>query len=45
MESLQQQEKEKIMDIHNDPEDIEYLDAIELRKRPMTEEQYRKFEG
>ena len=33
------------MDIHNDPEDIEYLDAIELRKRPMTGEQYRKFEG
>ena len=33
------------MDIHNDPEDIEYLDAIELRKRPVTDEQYRKFEG
>jgi hypothetical protein len=33
------------MNIHNDPEDIEYLDAIELRKRPVTDEQYRKFEG
>jgi GTP cyclohydrolase I len=33
------------MDIHDDPEDIEYLDAIELRKRPVTAEQYRKFEG
>lgn len=33
------------MNIHDDPEDIEYLDAIELRKRPVTDEQYRKFEG
>ena len=33
------------MNIHDDPEDIEYLDAIELRKRPVTDDQYRKFEG
>jgi GTP cyclohydrolase I len=33
------------MNIHDDPEDIEYLDAIELHKRPVTDEQYRKFEG
>jgi GTP cyclohydrolase I len=33
------------LNIHNDPEDSEYLDAIELRKRPVTDEQYRKFEG
>jgi GTP cyclohydrolase I len=33
------------MNIHNDPEDAEYLDAIELHKRPVTDEQYRKFEG
>lgn len=33
------------MNIHNDPEDLEYLEAIELRKRPVTDKQYRKFEG
>jgi GTP cyclohydrolase IA len=33
------------MNTHHDPEDSEYLDAIELRKRPVTDEQYRKFEG
>jgi len=33
------------VNIHDDPEDIEYLDAIELRKRPVTDDQYRKFEG
>lgn len=33
------------MNIHDDPEDIEYLAAIELRKRPVTEEQFHKFEA
>jgi GTP cyclohydrolase I len=30
---------------HNDIEDAEYLAAIELRKRPVTDDQFRKFEG
>jgi GTP cyclohydrolase IA len=30
---------------HNDPEDVEYLAAIELVKRPVTEDQFRRFEG
>jgi GTP cyclohydrolase IA len=33
------------MDAHDDPEDVEYLAAIDLRKRPVTEDQFRKFEG
>ena len=33
------------MNIHNDTEDAEYLAAIELRKRPVTDDQFRKFEG
>jgi len=33
------------MKIHNDIEDREYLEAIDLRKRPVTDDQYRKFEG
>jgi GTP cyclohydrolase IA len=33
------------MNIHNDSEDAEYLAAIELRKRPVTDDQFRKFEG
>jgi GTP cyclohydrolase IA len=33
------------MNIHDDSEDIEYLAAIELRKRPVTDDQFRKFEG
>ena len=33
------------MDVHNDPEDVEYLAAIDLRKRPVTEDQFHKFEG
>jgi GTP cyclohydrolase I len=36
---------EAIMTIYNDSEDIEYQAAIELRKRPVTDEQIRKFEG
>jgi hypothetical protein len=37
--------KEVIMNTHNDPEDVEYLAAIELVKRPVTEDQGRRFEG
>jgi GTP cyclohydrolase IA len=33
------------MDAHDDPEDVEYLAAIDLRKRPVTDDQFRKFEG
>ncbi len=33
------------MDTHTDPEDVEYLAAMELRKRPVTDEQFHKFEG
>jgi len=33
------------MNTHNDPEDAEYLAVIKLRKRPVTEDQFRKFEG
>ena len=33
------------MNTHNDPEDVEYLAAIELVKRPVTEDQFRRFEG
>jgi hypothetical protein len=38
-------QKDVTMNTHNDPEDVEYLAAIELRKRPVTEDQFRKFEG
>jgi GTP cyclohydrolase I len=33
------------MEIRYDSEDMEYTAAMELRKRPITEEQLRKFEG
>ena len=33
------------MNIHSDVEDAEYLAAIELRKRPVTDDQFQKFEG
>lgn len=33
------------MHTHNDPEDVEYVAAMELRKRPVTDDQFRKFEG
>jgi GTP cyclohydrolase I len=33
------------MDSHNDSEDVDYLAAIDLRKRPITDEQFHKFEG
>jgi GTP cyclohydrolase I len=33
------------MNIHSDVEDAEYLAAIELKKRPVTDDQFLKFEG
>ncbi len=33
------------MHIHDDYEDIDYLAGVELRKRPVTEDQFHKFEG
>jgi GTP cyclohydrolase IA len=33
------------VEIHTDTDDIDYLTSIELRKRPVTEEQFRKFEA
>jgi GTP cyclohydrolase I len=33
------------MDIHDDPDDIEYLAATELQKRKISVEQFHKFEG
>jgi GTP cyclohydrolase I len=33
------------MNIHDDVEDIEYLAAIKMRQRPVSDEQFRKFEG
>jgi len=33
------------VDIHTDPDDIDYLASMELRKRPVTDEQLRKFES
>ena len=33
------------MNIHDDSEDADYLAAMELQKRPVTDEQFRKFEG
>ena len=33
------------MNIHDDVEDAEYLAAIDLQKRPVTDDQFRKFEG
>jgi GTP cyclohydrolase I len=32
------------MNIHNDPDDIEYLAAMELQKRKISDEQFHKFE-
>jgi GTP cyclohydrolase I len=34
-----------IVNIHDDVEDAEYLAAIDLQKRPVTDDQFRKFEG
>ena len=33
------------MNIHNDPEDIEYLTAMKLHQREISDEQFEKFEG
>jgi hypothetical protein len=33
------------MNIHSNVEDTEYLTAIELRKRPVTDDQFHKFEN
>jgi len=33
------------MDIHDDPDDIEYLAATKLQKRQISAEQFHKFEG
>ena len=33
------------MNIHNDPEDIEYLTAMKLHRREISDEQFEKFEG
>ncbi|OGO67207.1 MAG: hypothetical protein A2Z49_11740 [Chloroflexi bacterium RBG_19FT_COMBO_56_12] len=34
-----------MVNIHDDVEDAEYLAAIDLQKRPVTDDQFRKFEG
>jgi GTP cyclohydrolase I len=33
------------MYVHTDPEDIDFVASMELQKRPVTEEQFQKFEG
>ena len=33
------------MNIHDDPDDIEYLAAMKLQMRQISEEQFHKFEG
>lgn len=33
------------MNIHDDPDDIEYLAAMELQMRKISDEQFHKFEG
>ncbi len=33
------------MNIHDDPDDVDYLAAIELQKRRISDEQFHKFEG
>jgi GTP cyclohydrolase I len=30
---------------HSDPEDVDYLAAMDLQKRPITDDQFHKFEG
>jgi len=35
----------KTMNIHDDPDDIEYLTTMELRMRKISDEQFHKFEG
>ena len=33
------------MNIHDDPDDVEYLAAMELQKRKISDDQFHKFEG
>ena len=33
------------MNIHDDPDDLEFLEAMQLRKRVISDEQFHKFEG
>src|SRR5574338_631755 len=33
------------MNIHNDPDDIEYLEVMKLYRREISDEQFEKFEG
>jgi GTP cyclohydrolase IA len=33
------------MNIHDDPDDLEYLDAMKLHRRDISDEQFHKFEG
>ena len=33
------------MNIHDDPDDVEYLATMELQMRKISDEQYHKFEG
>jgi GTP cyclohydrolase IA len=33
------------MHIHTEPEDVDYVSEMELQKRPISEDQFRKFEG
>src|SRR5512140_2874618 len=37
--------QETIMNIHDDPDDIEYLATMELQMRKITDEEIQKFEG
>lgn len=39
------EEKETMMDSHDDQDDLEYLKAMELNKRQISDEQMRRFEG
>jgi hypothetical protein len=33
------------MNLHDDPDDVEYLEAMNLRRRDIPDEQLKKFEG
>ncbi len=33
------------MNIHDDPDDVEYLATMKLQMRPISDEQFHKFEG
>jgi GTP cyclohydrolase I len=38
-------EQDNIMNIHDDPDDVEYLSTMKLRARQISDEQFHKFEG